>query len=218
MCHREPSLNGGQKSAYTYTGSGPYNAERPCAPASHAMPKTHCTGLAHYAHVRRSPKRVTRRPLGNHTYRAMSRRRRQCQLCVSLPLRTRNKDDDGLTLKCGWMGANCLIRFVKQTCSTPVRVPPTTTTGRRCTRTLGGAQTSLFRCLERLVGCTFECTGGTVSFFFFCLGFVTDGCLLACRQRHTKFPAMHQHMELKVHSRSLEVRSFSTLKINTCKL
>ena len=86
-------------------------------------------------------------------------------LPCAVPLRTRNKDDDGLTLKCGWMGVNCLIRFVKQTCSTPVRVPLTTTTGRRCTRTLGGAQTSLFRCSERLVKCALEYTGGTISIF-----------------------------------------------------
>lgn len=135
-------------------------------------------------------------------------------------LRTRNKDDDGLTFEARMDGRESPLSILfKQTCSTPALVPLTMTTGGRRTRTLDGVQTTLFRCSKRFVGCALVNTSGTISFFFvlFC-AFVTDGCLLACRRRRTKFPATRQHMELKAHSRSLEVRFSSTLKTNICKL
>ena len=84
--------------------------------------------------------------------------------CLVLPL-SKNKNDV-LTLKRERMDLNHLIRFVKQTCSMPVPVPLTMTTGRRFTRTLGGVQMSLFHCSERLVGCAQEYIGSTISIFF----------------------------------------------------
>ena len=108
--HREPSRDCGPRPAYPRARGRPPNIQRPGAHAARTLPVAHRTWLAHHARACRTPKRGSRRALGDRACRSVSRWRRQCQLCVfffiglssallpsSVPFGTRKK----LTPRCG---------------------------------------------------------------------------------------------------------------------
>jgi hypothetical protein len=83
---RKPSRDRGPRPAHPRVGSGALDAGQSSAhPACifHLAPRA---GLAHRARTCGPPKRSARRPLGDRPDRAVSRRRRQRQLCVPLSL------------------------------------------------------------------------------------------------------------------------------------
>lgn len=79
---RGPSRDRGPRSTHPRAGSGAPDAKRPGAHASRIFHLAPRADLAHRARTRGPPKRRARRPLGHRPGRAVSRRRRQRQLCV----------------------------------------------------------------------------------------------------------------------------------------